>query len=135
MKAYLSTTKQIICKFGIVKVAQLGHAQNRHADSLATLALSITEEVPQLIKVKLIREPSNNMEDNCNSTGVDVAVVSTTRPYWMNPIIDFLTEDKVSDDEKEAKKIRQVAPRYLLSANHKLYKRSFEDPYLLCLHP
>ena len=53
----------------------------------------------------------------------------------MNPIIDFLVEDKVLDDEKEAKKIRRVASRYWLSANRKLYRRSFGGPYLLCLHP
>ena len=135
MKVYLSAAKQIICKFGTVKMAQVGRVQNRHDDSLATLALSITEEVPRLIKVELIREPSISMKDNCNSAGVDVAVVSTTRPCWMNPIIDFLAEDKIPDDEKEAKKIRRVAPRYWLSADRKLYRRSFEGPYLLCLHP
>ena len=52
----------------------------------------------------------------------------------MNPIIDFLAEDKVPDDEDEAKKIRRVAPRYWLSSDHKLYRRSFAGPYLLCLH-
>ena len=74
------------------------------------------------------------MEDNCNSAGVDVAMVSTTRPCWMNPIMDFLAEDKVPDDEKEAKKIRQVAPRYWLLADRKLYRRFFGGLYLLCLH-
>ena len=53
----------------------------------------------------------------------------------MNPIIDFLAKDKVPDDEKEAKKIRRVAPRYWLSADRKLYRRSFVGPYLFCLHP
>ena len=53
--------------------------------------------------------------------GVDVVVISTTRPCWMDPIIDFLAEDKVPNDEEEAKKIRRVAPRYWLSSDHKLY--------------
>ena len=53
----------------------------------------------------------------------------------MNSIIDFLAKDKVPDNEKEAKKIRRVAPRYWLSADRKLYRRSFVGPYLLCLHP
>ena len=53
----------------------------------------------------------------------------------MNPIIDFLAGDKVPDDEKKAKKIRRVAPQYWLSANRKLYRRSFGGSYLLCLHP
>lgn len=107
MKAYLSTTKQIISKFRTVKVAQVGRAQNRHADSLATLASSTTEEIPQLVKIELIREPSIDMKDDCNPAGVEVAMVSVANPCWMNPIIDFLAEDKVPDDEKATKKIRR----------------------------
>ena len=99
------------------------------------LASSMTKEVPRLIKVELIREPSIGMEDNCISARVDVVMISTTRPCWMDPIIDFLAEDKVPDDEKEAKKIRQVVSQYWLSADRKLYRRSFGGSYLLCLHP
>ena len=66
---------------------------------------------------------------------MEVAKVVVANPCWMNPIIDFLAEDKVPDDEDEAKKIRRVAPRYWLSLDHKLYRRSFAGPYLLCLHP
>ena len=61
-------------------------------------------------------------------------MVSVANPCWMNSIIDFLAEDKVPDDEKEAKKIRRMAPQYWLSADRKLYRRSFAGPYLLCLH-
>ena len=74
------------------------------------------------------------MEDNCTSAKVDVAVISTTKPCWMDPIIDFLAKDRVPDDEKEAKKIHWVASRYWLSADHKLYRRYFGGPYLSCLH-
>ena len=75
------------------------------------------------------------MEDNCISAGVDVTMISTTKLCWMDLIIDFLTEDRVPDDEKEAKKIRQVTSWYWLSADRKLYQRSFGGPYLLCLYP
>ena len=133
MKAYLSAAKQIINKFGTVKVAQVGQAQNRHADSLATLASLMTEVVPRLIKVELIREPSICMTDNYITAGAGIARISITRPCWMNPIIDFLAEDQVPEDKKEAKKIRRVASQYWLSANRKLYWRSFGGPYLSCL--
>ena len=53
----------------------------------------------------------------------------------MDLIIEFLAEDRVPDDESEANKVRRVASRYWLSADRKLYRRSFEGPYLLCLHP
>ena len=53
----------------------------------------------------------------------------------MNPIIDFLADDRIPDNEREANKIRRVAARYWLSKDWKLYRRSFGGPYLLCLHP
>ena len=58
MKVYLQAVKQIMNKFGTVKVAQMGRAQNKHVDSLAMLASSMTEEVPRLIKVDLIDRKS-----------------------------------------------------------------------------
>ena len=48
----------------------------------------MTEDVPQLIKVELIVEPSINA-----MVGVGVDVISTTETCWMDPIIDFLTEN------------------------------------------
>ena len=52
----------------------------------------------------------------------------------MDSIVDFLAEDRVPDDKKEANRVRRVATRYWLSAYRKLYLRSFGGPYLLCLH-
>ena len=39
---------------------------------------------------------------------------------WMDPIIDFLAEDQMPDDEKEAGKVRKVAAWNWLSADRKL---------------
>ena len=75
-------------KFCMAKLAQVTRGQNKHANSLATLASSMTEDVPRLIKVELIVEPSIN-----TAVGVRIAVISTIEPCWMDPIIDFLTED------------------------------------------
>ena len=93
MKEYLQAVKQIMNKFCTMKVAQMDQAQHRHVDSLASLASSMTEEVPWLIKVELIMEPSISVADSINTAGVDVAMISTTKPCWMDPIIDFLAED------------------------------------------
>ena len=76
MKAYLSAAKQIIGQFGTVKVAQVGRAQNRHADSLATLASSATEDTPRLVKIELIREPSISVKSDYNQARVEVAKVT-----------------------------------------------------------
>ena len=53
----------------------------------------------------------------------------------MDPIIDFLAKDRVSNDEKEANRVHRIAARYWLSIDYKLYRRSFGGPYLLCLRP
>ena len=76
MKAYLSIAKQIISQFGTVKVAQVGRAQNRHANSLAMLASSATEDTPRLVKIELIREPSISIKNDYDQARVEVATVS-----------------------------------------------------------
>ena len=71
--------------------------------------------------MELIAEPSISVADSIDTARVDVAMISVTRLCWMDPIIDFLAEDRVMDDEKEANRIRRVATRYWLSADCKLY--------------
>ena len=53
----------------------------------------------------------------------------------MNSIIQFLKEDILPEERIEADKIRRKATSYWLSEDHKLFKRSFSGPYLLCVHP
>ena len=78
MKEYLQVAKQLMSKFCTAKVTQVARGQNRHADSLATLASTMTEDVPRLIKVELIMEPSINPVINVGAPGVGIIVISTT---------------------------------------------------------
>ena len=121
--------------FCTVKVIQVACAQNRHVDSLAMLASLIADEIPRLIKMELIPEPSIMVAGDAGVARVEVIAIETFGPCWMNPIIDFLAEDRTLDNEKETNKIRRVAVRYWLSKDRKLYRKSFGGPYLLCLHP
>ena len=93
----------------------------------------MTEDIPQQIKVELIAEPSISATADW-ATKVDVAAIATAGSCWMDPIIEFLAEDRIPDGKNEANKIRRVASPYWLSADRKLYRRSFGGPYLLCLH-
>ena len=128
MMEYLRLVKQIMNQFQKVKVVQVVMGKNRHADSLVTLALSLIEEVPRLIKVEVVAEPSIDVK-------VGVSVVAISKPCWMDPIINFLTEDRLPTDAKEVDRVRHMAARYWLLADHKLYRRSFGGPYLQRLHP
>ena len=56
MKEYLQVVRQVMSQFTKAKVIQVARGQNRHANSLATLASSMTEDVPRIIKVELIAQ-------------------------------------------------------------------------------
>ena len=107
-------------KFYTTNVIQVAWGRNRHADSLATLASAMTEDITRQIKVELIAKPSISAMTDW-TTKVDVAAITTTGSRWMDSIIEFLTEDRIPDDESEANKIRQIASQYWLSADRKLY--------------
>ena len=85
--------------------------------------------------MELVPEPSIKVAGDEGVARVEVTTVATLGLSWMDPIIDFLADDRIPDDEKEANKVRKVATRYWLSRDWKLYHRSFGGPYLLCLHP
>ena len=52
----------------------------------------------------------------------------------MDPIVAFLKDDILLEGKSEAEKIRRSATRFWLSEDHKLYRRSYSEPYLLCVH-
>ena len=53
----------------------------------------------------------------------------------MDSISLFLEKYILPEEKSEAEKVRRKAPRFWLSENRKLYKRSFSGPYLLCVYP
>jgi len=52
----------------------------------------------------------------------------------MDPIVTFLKQGLLPEDKGETDKVCRNAPRYWLSEEQKLYKRSYLRPYLLCVH-
>ena len=52
----------------------------------------------------------------------------------MDSIMLFLKKDILPEGKLETDKVRRKAPRFWLSKDQKFYKRSFSQPYLLCMH-
>ncbi|XP_075633846.1 uncharacterized protein LOC142606367 [Castanea sativa] len=88
----------------------------------------VKQTIRRFQKGEVIKEPSIESK-------VNVSNVKVYEPCWMNPIVDFLAEDRVPDNEKEVERIRITAAQYWLSKDQRLYQRYFGGPYLLCLHP
>ena len=79
------------------------------------------------------------MEDLCKpiEVGRNVVHIHQIRVglSWMDSIVLFIKEDVLPEEKSEADKVQRKAPRFWLSEDQKLYKRSFSSPYLLCIHP
>ena len=129
MQEYLCQIRSIQAKFEIFDLSHISKGGNTHADSLATLAMSSAQDLLRVILV----------EDLCTPTSLHWGMPQIHQiklgPSWMDSISLFLEKDILSEEKSETEKVRRKAPRFWLSEDRKLYKRSFSDPYLLCVHP
>ena len=110
-------------------LSHIPRGENIHADSLATLATSSAWNMPRVIIVEDLCIPTPTRKDLLQIHQVNLGL------SWMDPILLFLESDILPKEKLEAEKIRRKAPRFWLSEDKKLYKRSFSGPYLLCVHP
>ena len=129
MQEYLSRVRSIQTKFEVFDVLHIPRGGNTYANSLATLVTSSAQDLPRVILV----------EDLCTLTPLhkDTYQIHQIKldPSWMDSISLFLEGDILPKEKSEAEKVRRKAPRFWLSEDRKLYKRSFSNPYLLCVHP
>ena len=129
MQEYLCQIRSIQAKFKVFDLSHILRGGNTHANSLATLATSSAQDLPRVILV----------EDLCTLTSLHQGMPQIHQiklgPSWMDSISLFLEKDILPEEKFEAEKVRRKAPRFWLSKDRKLYKHSFSDPYLLCVHP
>ena len=128
MQGYLSQVKHLQSGFESFNLLHIPRSGNTHADSLATLANSSTKSLPRVILVEDLCKPIKGKGEMVHIHQVRVG------PNWMDPIELFLKEVILPEEKSEADKVRRKAPRFWLSENQKLYKRSFSGPYLLRIH-
>lgn len=124
---YLGIVNQIMSKFQRVKIVQITQGQNKNVDSSTTLASSLVNEIPQLIKFEVVQKPNINPK-------VEVSAVLSLGSTQMDPILKFLTEDRLPSEGKEVDRVHRMAAQFQLSKDRRLYRRSFGGTYLLCLH-
>ena len=128
MQEYLNQVKHLRLGFDLFSLSHIARSGNTHADSLATLATSSAGHLPWIILVEHLGGASKVAK---NTTRVHETRVD---PSWMDPIVAFLKDDIMPEAKSKAEKIRRKATRFWLSEDHKLYRRSYSGPYLLCVH-
>ena len=112
-------------KFELVQVRHIPRTENSRADALAKLATTSQEDLSRSTHVEYLTEPSIDLCD------MEVAPIGSD-PSWMDTIWDYIIDECLPDDPKEASKIRTRSARF---TNHKgsLYKRGFFTPILKCI--
>uniref|UniRef100_A0A2N9FQQ7 Uncharacterized protein n=1 Tax=Fagus sylvatica TaxID=28930 RepID=A0A2N9FQQ7_FAGSY len=128
MSAYVTVARTLLSEFESTQVAQIGREHNSHADVLAKLATALETDVQRTVCIETLDQPS--FQDK----GGSVLSISS-RSSWMDPILNYLKDNKLPEDTKEAKMVKRKAPRFWVSKEGLLYRRSFTEPYLLCVHP
>ena len=94
-------------------------------DALAKLVTTPQEDLDRLIPVEHLLEPSVNVDDE------EVSPIMSV-PSWMEPIWDYLVDETLPSDPKEASKLRKRSTRFTIHQGT-LYKRSFSTPILKCV--
>ena len=125
MILYLKKVWDLLKKFMLVQVRHIPRAENSRADALAKLATASQEDLNRSTPVEYLAQASIDLCD------VEVAQIGF-EPSWMNPIWDYITDERLPDEPKEVAKIRMRSARF---TNHKgiLYKRGFFTPILKCI--
>ena len=125
MILYLQKVRDLLKKFVLVQIKHVLRAENSRADALAKLATALQEDLSRSTPVEYLAEPSIDLCD------VVVAQVGS-EPSWMEPIWDYIINERLPENPKEAAKVRARSARF---TNHKgsLYKRGFFTPILKCI--
>ena len=125
MVLYLQKVRDLLKKFVSAQIRYVPRTKNSRADALAKLATALQEDIGESTPVEYLAEPS------IDPYGTVVAPIGSV-PNWMDPIWDYINDGTLSDDPKEAAKIRVRSSRF---TNHKgsLYKRGFFTPFLKCI--
>ena len=129
MQEYLSQVRHLQFEFESFNLSQVPRSRNTYTDSLATLAMSSAQSLPQVI---LVEDLYNLVEVKRNIVHVHQIRMG---PNWMDPIILFLKQNVLLKNKSKDEKVRRKTPLFWLFEDQKLYKRSFSGPYLLCIHP
>ena len=98
MVEYLWLVKQTIDHFQNVRVVYVAQGTELACRLFKHIGVTINRGNSSINQSGVVAELSTN-------AGVGVSLVMTIEPCWMDPIIDFLAEDRILADENEIEKV------------------------------
>lgn len=128
MTKYVVSATELLRGFQNTRIVQIGQEKNAHADSLTSLASACAEGGPRTISVEELDLPSIELGP------VTLVNVTFYRPSWIDETIQYLRDNILPSDRREAHRIMHKSARFWLSPEGELYRRSFDGPYLKVVH-
>ena len=113
MVKYLKKVRILLEQFMKHRVTQIPRAENIEADALTRLASGSEVEGIVLFPLKRLDQPNIEREEQ--------VLCSKNTVTWMDPIVQYLRDSQLPEDQEEARMIKTTSARYTL-INDKLYR-------------
>ncbi|GJY22031.1 reverse transcriptase domain-containing protein [Tanacetum coccineum] len=107
MIKYLEKAKSLISGFANFSISQVPRSKNKKADALSKIASTSFAHLSKQVLVEVLKEKSIQEEEVAT-------MVEEEGPTWMTPIMEYLKDETLPDDRKEASKLRIKARQYEL---------------------
>ncbi|KAH7834323.1 hypothetical protein Vadar_014886 [Vaccinium darrowii] len=120
MLKYLSHVLKLQEDFKKVEFWHIGRGSNAHADALASLG-SACSDLGGSRSIILGDIPTPSFEPGQE----DVMWIAPTSPSWIDPLVAYLRDERLSMDSKAAHRVRCQAASYFLSPTGQLYRRTY----------
>ncbi|XP_071735496.1 uncharacterized protein [Rutidosis leptorrhynchoides] len=127
MQKYLKLLQESAMRFEHFELTQVPRSQNKKADALSKLAaLTFSHFQKQVWVEELPRKSIDN--------DLMVASVEEAQPNWMVPIMQYIRNNFLPNDKREARLVRERAPMYIIQ-NDILYCKSYCGLMIRCVGP
>ena len=99
MQEYLNQVRRLQSGFESFSLLHIPRNENTHADSLATLATSLAQDLSRVILVEDLYRPTEGKREMVHVHQIKVGL------SWMDPILLFLKEDILPEDKSKVDKV------------------------------
>ncbi|CAN1285112.1 Transposon Tf2-6 polyprotein [Linum perenne] len=126
---YFDEIKLALADFSKVDIIQVAREENCHADALSKLATAVDFDETRMVTVEKEAKLST-----CFQISDAQEEEEAQEDDWRFPIIQFMKDGVIPEDQATAMKIRRRAGRCIMIGED-LYRKSVAGPYLRCLGP
>ncbi|XP_019150530.1 PREDICTED: uncharacterized protein LOC109147323 [Ipomoea nil] len=132
---YNNYAKILMQWLGDVTIEHVPRKENKQADALAALASTIAHPAARIQVCQRWVVPPIFNEDGSVDETVELPTASVydiCKDDWRQPLIDYLTDQKLPEDPRKRVDIKRRTPRFIYY-KETLYRRSFDGIFLRCL--